>query len=224
MKEVWAVSDLHGNYFLWRKVITSLGKDDTLFVLGDCADRGEAGWRIIKEALADERVVYIRGNHDQFILDCWKDDWFDTDLWFYNSGRQTYTAIMNDPDAEEYLQKLDKTPFHLEYYHKNRIIYLSHAGFTPSKVFPSETAILWDRKHIGDEVQLQKKVYIVHGHTPVRHLYSLKAYDVQLNPSCTVGRYCDGHKICIDGGTAFSHQCAILNLNTFEERVFTDEI
>lgn len=46
-----------------------------------------------------------------------------------------------------------------------------------------------------------------------------EAYGVQLNSSRTVGRYCGGHKICIDGSSAFSNKCALLDLNTLEEIV-----
>ena len=84
MNKVYAISDIHGMYNLWRQVIDSLDETDTLYVLGDCGDRGPDGWKIIKEALSDPRIVYIRGNHDQMLLDSWKDEWSGYD--YYSSS------------------------------------------------------------------------------------------------------------------------------------------
>ena len=80
MNKTFAVADLHGQYNLWHQIIESLDETDILYVLGDCGDRGPDGWKIIKEALADPRVVYIRGNHDQMLLDSWKTEWRDNYL------------------------------------------------------------------------------------------------------------------------------------------------
>lgn len=222
MGRILAVSDLHGNYPLWEKVKEQLQPDDELYFLGDAADRGLRGWDIIKEALANERVTYIRGNHDQFILDSWKDDWFDTALWFYNGGRQTYMAIMNDSvlEVEETLKKLQETPYARTLYIGNNIIGLNHAGCSVGygKDYALED-LIWDRGHIADDIQFPDNIYIVHGHTRAKYLYSYGACDVQLNSSKTVGRYCGGHKICIDGGSAYSNKCALLDLDTLEEMI-----
>lgn len=226
MKTAWAISDLHGNYNLWKQVIRSLGENDTLFVLGDCADRGEAGWRIIKEALRDPRVVYIRGNHDQMLLDAWKSDWTDLSLWFWNGGESTFYGVINDDTAETYLRKLDKTPLSIVYKTEDKELCLTHAGFSPPAC-PNDEDLLWDRKHLLDEWYIwdkYKDLYIVHGHSPVTSKKCFGSVDIKLNKSKTIGKYADGHKIDIDGGTALSHQCAMLNLDTFEERIFTDEV
>lgn len=222
----WAVSDLHGNYNLWRQVIESLGENEMLYVLGDCADRGEAGWRIIKEALRDPRVIYIRGNHDQMLLDAWKSGWTDLDLWFWNGGESTFNGIMEDDKAELYLQELNKSVYYALYKVGDKEIVLSHAGFTPPYL-PNVEDLLWDREHIFDEwpdEDKYKNLYIVHGHSPVVSHSCFCGIDIQLNESKTVGKYADGHKIDIDGRTIISHKCAMLNLNTFEERIFTDEV
>ena len=62
MGKVFAISDLHGMYDLWKQVQETLQSDDILYMLGDAADRGPDGWKIIKEALGDPRVRYAHGH------------------------------------------------------------------------------------------------------------------------------------------------------------------
>lgn len=169
MARNFAVSDLHGNYPLWNKVKEQLRPDDKLFFLGDAADRGLGGWDILKEALLDERVCYIRGNHDQFILDAWKANWDNVYLWFYNGGKVTYQAIMEDSvlEVEKILKKLNESPLYIEFNHR---VYLSHAGWTFNGDLPSAKQLLWDRNHIRDETQFPEDIYMVHGHTSANSL------------------------------------------------------
>lgn len=232
---VYAVSDLHGQYNLWRQIIESLEKDDILYVLGDCADRGPDGWKIIKEALVDPRVRYIRGNHDQMLIDCWRSGWSDPYLWFHNGGYETYNSILEDSQFEIYLEQLSRTRLSAEYHNVNgQTILLSHAGFTlhENGELPEVNDLLWDREHIADScdwwVESDPDTYVVHGHTPVGSSTFIKNYNTfpdrySPNEEQTIMRYAHGHKICIDAGCFFNHKIAMLNLDTLEERVFINE-
>jgi len=226
MYNVYAVSDLHGMYNLWRKVIDYLDETDTLFILGDCGDRGPDGWKIIKEALRDERVIYVRGNHDQMLLDSWHSEWLDNNLWFWNGGYETFDAILDDNGPDPYLHELARTKLYYCYKNKQgQKIHLSHAGFTPhtfGKEFPSNEDLLWGREHFLDKwPEGKENEYIVYGHT---WCGSSAHYgcNMKLNDSKTVGRYCGGHKICIDGRCFMYNQIALLDLDTLEEIVFSD--
>lgn len=229
MNKVFAVSDLHGQYELWRKVIESIDETDILYMLGDAADRGPDGWKIIKEALGDPRVRYIRGNHDQFILDAWRSDWCDTHLWFWNGGYETYDSIIQDENSEIYLTQLARTELYHCYENKNgQVIHLSHAGFTlmEDDVHISNEDLLWDREHCEDSCDWWPKEnpndYVVHGHTPVasstfKRLSCFFPERYKINDSCSVVRYAHGHKICIDAGTFATGKVAILDLDTLQE-------
>ena len=48
---IYAMSDLHGCYELYRAMLEKIrfGNDDTLYVLGDCVDRGPEGIRIVRD-------------------------------------------------------------------------------------------------------------------------------------------------------------------------------
>lgn len=214
----YVCSDLHGRYRLWGKIKEKLGSNDWLFMLGDAADRGEDGWKILKEVLTDPRVVYIRGNHDQMLLDAWKTEWADSMIWFYNGGFATFDAIMADEKAELYLRELDKTVQFYTFHENGREVVLTHAGFTPSY---EATDVLWDREHISDDWPQERNEYIIHGHTPCIHLYKYGAVEAEYDPDYTIAKYADGHKICIDAGPS-SNRIALLDLQTLEHIVLVD--
>ena len=64
MNKTYAVSDIHGMKPLWDQIMKYLDPNDTLYCLGDCADRGNDGWEIIKDAIADKRVINPRWYHE----------------------------------------------------------------------------------------------------------------------------------------------------------------
>lgn len=226
MNKVYAVADLHGMYNLWRQVIDSLDETDTLYMLGDAADRGPDGWKIIKEALTDKRVIYIRGNHDQMLLDAWRYDWASDDyyMWMYNGGYETFDALIQDEKYETYLIQLARTKLYHCYENKEgKKIHLSHAGFTlmENDEIPSAEDLLWDREHIDMNCVWWPKDnpndYVVHGHTYCASRTCFYLVDTKLNDSHTVGRYCHGHKICIDGRSFLTNKIAILDLDTLQD-------
>ena len=234
MNKVYAVADLHGMYNLWRQVIDSLDETDTLYMLGDAADRGPDGWKIIKEALTDKRVIYIRGNHDQMLLDAWRYDWASDDyyMWMYNGGYETFDALIQDEKYETYLIQLARTKLYHCYENKEgKKIHLSHAGFTllENDEIPNKDDLLWDRYHIDDHCDWWSEEnpndYVVHGHTPTRSstfknlLYGAPE-EYKLNESATVIRYAHGHKIGIDAGAFSTNKCALLDLDTLQETIF----
>ena len=231
---VYACADLHGMYNLWKQIKEHLKIDDKLYILGDCGDRGPDGWKIIKEALADPRVIYIRGNHDQMLLDCWKSGWCDNYLWFYNGGYETFDSILQDENSEKYLIQLARTKLYHCYENKNgQKIHLSHAGFTlhENNETPNKEDLLWDRDHIYDHCdwwsQENPNDYVVHGHTGCVSSTFKRRYapegDMIWNKSMTMLKYAHGHKICIDGRCFTRNQIALLDLDSLEEIVFHGE-
>ena len=234
MNRTLVVSDLHGIYPLWRQIIESLDETDTLYILGDCGDRGRDGWKIICEALKDPRVVYIRGNHDQMLLDSWREEWYGEDFqcWMSNGGWETYDNMLMCDNYENYLIQLAKTKLYHCYVNKEgQRIHLSHAGFTlmEDDAIPHRDDLLWDREHCLDHCNWWPEEnptdYMVHGHTPVKS--STFKYAIlkepnryKANETFTVVRYAHGHKIGIDGGCFATGKCAVLDLDTLTETIF----
>ena len=48
MNKHYCFTDVHGNYNLWRQIHDYCDATDTIYFLGDAADRGEDGLQIIQ--------------------------------------------------------------------------------------------------------------------------------------------------------------------------------
>lgn len=218
---VYAIADLHGNWRLWARVRLSLKPEDTLYVLGDAADRGPDGWTIIKEILKTPNVKYLLGNHDVMLLDTFVEDFdgFDSRIyWNHNGGFPTYCNIQEDENADKYLEKLAGLPYYYRYENtKGDIIHLTHAGFDPDKEISELSDLVWDRSHLfTKEWHGADNEYCVFGHTPVPNFIG-NAVEIK---NCTA-LLCNGHKIDIDNGCFTTNVLPLLNLDTLEvERIF----
>ena len=63
---IYAVSDLHGCYDKFRKLLDMirLTDDDVLYVLGDVVDRGPENIRLVTELAGKRNICTLMGNHD----------------------------------------------------------------------------------------------------------------------------------------------------------------
>ena len=96
---------------------------------------------------------------------------------------------------------------------------MSHAGYTPHEmILPSSEDLIWNRDHLWDEWDDNfKNSIVVHGHTPIQIL--AKEIGETYEPGALW--YCDNHKICIDNAAFYSGDVCLLNLDTFEEHIFS---
>lgn len=226
----YAFSDLHGQYDLWRQIKEFCKPDDKLYFLGDAADRGEQGVRIIQELIADPRVTYLKGNHEYFIEQFFNDANIDTlKLWSRNGGDPTQRDLMALPEEElsTLLDKITNLPYSATYINtQDEKIFMSHSGYydylesdSPLDKKWNKILLLQDREHIGKTPVDTKKIdYIVHGHTPVHYIW------VMLNlsgkaPLAPLGY--DNGKIGIDLCSIATEAAALFNLDTFEYTLFT---
>lgn len=222
---VYAVSDLHGQLWAWQQVQHHLHKNDTLYFIGDAIDRGPAGIGILFDALTDERVTMMMGNHELMMLDALEsgDRPFnrDYDLWFYNGGRVTHEnfRLLPKEDQNYLVNGLRSLPYYLVYTNKlgNKIV-LTHSGYTVEEFGAEMTNthdLVWDRTHYWGESDLYKSgITVVHGHTPKPYLMRDCSTDYIDTNGALVYDY--GAKICIDGGVHFTGETVMLNLDTFE--------
>lgn len=208
----YVFSDLHGRKDLWLKANKEVfGPNDTIYFLGDAADRGPDGWEMIKILLDDERVFYLMGNHEDMLIRAIEEN--DLSLLYWNGGKSTFEAYELDTqeNQKKYLEKLKKLPKYVYWYKNEKIIILSHAGMTPGRPIFDENDWFWDREHLYDEwISDREDIFIIHGHTPVQNLYEFKNVVKPIT-------YCKKHKIDIDLGAFASNKLGILNLDTFEE-------
>lgn len=221
---VYCFSDLHGQYSLWEQIKNFIKPTDVVYCLGDCADRGPNGWKIIKEVLNTSNIIYIRGNHEQFILD------EDYELWQMNGGISTICSseLESDEEYNKIRLKLAKTPLILNYTNKNgKRIALCHAGFDPEIIaYQRDEDLLWDREHIGYSWPEKNwsDLYLIHGHTPIQFINRFTSFGEKKASPPQAYWYCNDHKCCIDQGSFLSGNALLLNLDTFEEHIFTAEV
>lgn len=249
MCNVYATSDWHGCGDVAKKVFDFLQPDDILYFLGDANDRGPDGYALIKQLLNDKRVVYIKGNHEDFFERYTKELKDETNFSgeFYwlgrNGGEETYEAAIKDFELDKIIKKVKDLPLKKIYYsHKGHTVIMDHSGYTPGNMRYHHDP-LWDRDHFDEswsKDEMFKNVYIVHGHTPVQYLKFMFGYNGQPKERSqeeieakndfladrpttwkpTILRYCNEHKFCTDMCTIASGRIALLNLDTFEEIYF----
>lgn len=171
-----AIGDIHGcartlDALLDRLALTP--EDHVVFV-GDYTDRGPRSKAVIERLLALEadasgpRCTFLRGNHDQMMLDFLERGEFD--LWRANGGLDTLASYAETGE-------LDIPESHHAFLSRTRL-YLDtpgfcfvHAGLDPHRsvaenlrVGTAET-FLWTRAHLGVMERAWEKP-VVCGHTP----------------------------------------------------------
>ncbi len=194
----YASSDWHGCYWIWKQIKNILQPEDKLYFLGDACDRSDDGWQIIKELLADPRVVYLIGNHEDLLVkaignitpDSFNDNVYrwdrNMDLWFYNGGESTYNAIMEDNTITAtqkiyIIHQLKELPFAAGYINKKgQQVQLSHSGYDDFNL-GSEEQFIWDRNHLMfyDSWNGENNEIIVHGHTPIELMIEEQQHNVE---------------------------------------------
>ena len=227
----WAIADLHGNINLWKGFCQDVFKEnDKIFFLGDSIDRGPDGFQLMKELLMDDRVIYLKGNHEDMfakdMIDYIKYDGlmdYAHHLHMINGGEPTWNAWIDNGAKAGYINVLNKLPLTAKFKNEQGInIILCHAGYTPlENKFITEQDMIWSRDHLYDPwPEDYQNLVIIHGHTPIQYLYQAFEIDKKYSPKEDGSFwYSENHKIDIDCGS-YSTNCAIaLNLDTFDEEI-----
>lgn len=176
---LFAIGDVHGCARSLEALLDKLGpsREDELVFVGDYVDRGPRSRQALDLAVSLEqagasargpRCVFLRGNHDQMMLD-WADHG-EIDLWRTNGGLVTLQSYAS-PDG-----RIDIPDEHLAFLRRTRLYYdipgfcFVHAGLDPEisvaenlRLRTAET-FLWSRSHFGRPRRWEKTV--VCGHTP----------------------------------------------------------
>lgn len=238
MNHHFACSDLHGMWKLWEQIDAFCDETDTIFFLGDAADRGPDGLKLMKTLLIDRRVQYIKGNHEDMLINAF----YENDFWLVacNGGDQTIKDFkrLSDDNQSWLIRRLEILPKEIEYTNPNGVhIVMNHAGYSPEQgtlIGSREDPYIWDRRQIVFPWKGDDRTLIVHGHTPIPHLIQKlnevayitnNFYDMpQKIEDVSIVNYCDGHKIDIDLGSFATGKSALLDLDTLEVQYFTTEV
>lgn len=170
------VADIHGENKKFRKALksVSLKKSDILVLIGDLIDRGTESKQVLDTILLLKEsgftnIVYIRGNHEQMLLDSIEDENKEY-IWIKNGGDKTLKSFRVNfasqiPDI--YIRLLNSSILYYE--HDN--YFFVHAGLNFELEDPLQDihSLMWIR---NISIELYKKSSfsskkIIHGHTPI---------------------------------------------------------
>ncbi|HSN50034.1 MAG TPA: metallophosphoesterase [Bacteroidales bacterium] len=172
MSHLFAISDIHGCYKPFYKLVTdtiNLKKSDQLILLGDYIDRGAQSKEVI-DFILDLRkggydVTALAGNHEVLLLDSYhKPEIFP--LWLANGG-----AITLESFGITDIQDIDKLYLDfftgLDFYKIIRNNVFVHAGFDDFAInpFDEKHSMIWECRYAYHHPALSGKT-IIHGHRP----------------------------------------------------------
>lgn len=232
----YVCSDLHGYLELYEQIKKDIQPEDKVFYLGDAGDRGPQCWETIKTIYNDPQFIYIAGNHEDMLVGVMMDYLRpsrrmseDYHILVRNGGLRTFDGWDEEENKEEWMEKLRELPTFATYRNnQNQLIYLTHAGFTPywnklkkDTYLPDEEDLLWSREHFLDKWNKKKfpNCIVVHGHTPSHYIHQELGYTLD-NYELGAYWYCDHHKVCVDCGTYKTQTTCLLNLDTWESKIF----
>ena len=242
----YAVSDLHGQLDLYNQIKEYINDNDVVYALGDFGDRGPHPWTTLKAVLDDRQFIYLMGNHDYMLMKAIeeyiyyenRDGFVDLNRYMFaphgqialcvlNGGLDTLLGWEREPNRMEYYQQLRFLPLEIRLaaLDGEHFIYLNHAGRTPShiEVDPEKVGdFVWDRLHIYDKWDNFGKHILIGGHSPISYLVKQFNYynkEYELKEGCLF--YDGGSKICIDRAAYHTGETVLLNIDTFEHKIFT---
>lgn len=173
-----AIGDIHGCSHSLEAMLDKLEEfeDRTIIFIGDYIDRGPDSKGTVDILLEFEKrreCIFLRGNHEQMLLDAYERN--DFDLWLMNGGKSTLESYQAKYNRFELPQN------HLEFYQNTRMYYdtqdyfFVHAGLAPYKTIEESIGdeeevgeFLWERSHLNAFDNSWEKT-VVFGHTPRPH-------------------------------------------------------
>jgi serine/threonine protein phosphatase 1 len=189
---VYCIGDIHGRNDLLQQLLAKIAQDRLQFegrvlmiYLGDFIDRGLHSKQVINTLLNNQKatveIVYLRGNHEQTLLDCLQNAAL-IPTWLTFGGQTTLfsydVAITKIPTKPQDLLEIQKQlqaklpPSHYTFFVNTRLSYslgsyfFVHAGISPkrpiAKQWPED--MLWIREEFTECTKNYPQI-IVHGHS-----------------------------------------------------------
>lgn len=177
----FVMGDIHGAFKALKECLEKSNFDydsDKLICLGDIGDRSPDVIECIDEILKIKNLVYIRGNHDQWLI-----NWFSGEnadpMWLCQGGKVTMDAyVRNESKISEHWKFLKRSRLYF-IDDENRIFV--HGGFDPNVSIEKNEAdyLLWDRTFIKKKnlcnIKEYKEIFVGHNNiwyiseVPIRH-------------------------------------------------------
>lgn len=228
---VYCMSDIHGNYNAYVNMIEKieLSDEDTLYILGDCVDRGPDSVSVLQDMMFRPNVIPVIGNHEYMALSCLRVlcgditdesiEKFDGDLmrgileWQEVGGDETLKDFKRLSAKERYflLEYLEEFSLYEEVSAGGNDFVLVHAGLSnfredrPLSSYDMSEMIFetpdYTKRYFPDR-------YLVTGHVPT---FSISGNE---NPGYIFKK--NGH-IAVDCGCGFGGRLGCIRLDDFRE-------
>lgn len=226
----YCVSDLHGCVDKYRLLLEkiNLQPNDTLYVLGDCVDRGEHGIEILLDIAERKNVVLLMGNHD-YIADALLrylgdplpghvdkkavDSMFRN--WFADGGGPTYREyrLLSKKEKAKVHDLIYSARYHLEIVVAGKKFHLSHT---------LPTRRLWKQEHKHEG--FLSSIAFIEGEPEYDGVYDESMFFVTghvptglIDPDSQGRIWKKNHHIAIDCGAVFGNPLGCICLDTMEE-------
>ena len=239
------MSDIHGQYYKYLSLLDKIGfnESDTLYVLGDCVDRGPYPLDTLSDVLGRKNVVMLMGNHEKMMLDSFNDP-SNTALWYRNGAEATMRQLsaLGKFSIKRLMRKVSGLPLVIPDLNVGgKTFYLAHASHAAAYIgktlkYPAANEdtvyqVLWSREYINAAkgnimsyclTSQYKELYAMYpkdttlicGHTPVYRCAYGKA---DRCGNGRISRTMGGHLINIDCGGAIGRQLGCLRLEDMHE-------
>ncbi len=178
---LYAIGDIHGCAATLDRLLERIAPtpEDHLVFIGDYVDRGPDAPGVLRrlirleadaEAGCGPRCTFLRGNHDQMLLDYVDGQPDAFELWRLNGGLATLAAYMEGGAArlpDDHVAFLRRTELVLD----TPAFVFVHAGLDPRRSVadnlaqPDPRVLLWTRAHLDADLATWEKP-VVCGHTP----------------------------------------------------------
>jgi serine/threonine protein phosphatase 1 len=188
---ILAIGDIHGCHRALLALLDAVSPqpDDLLVTLGDYVDRGPDSRLVLDDLVAlhaGGRLVALRGNHDQMMVDARDRPW-ESALWLACGGLQTLSSygialaepldLQEVPDAHWKFLEEDCR----DWYETERHLFV-HASYDPDLAMPDQPGYLLRWEKLLDPLPHVSGKTVVCGHTKQSKPLNL------------------GHVVCIDTG------------------------
>lgn len=188
---IYAISDIHGSYERYRKMLDliDLREEDTLYVLGDCVDRGPGSAKVLQDMASRDNVIPLLGNHDRFAASFLRIlcteiteenalTHLDADFmrglmdWQANGGDTTMKAFraLSRNEQKDLIDYLESFSLYEICEVNGRVFIMTHAGLGSEKARRlssySEEEMTMARSDPRTVFYDDPKIYTISGHTP----------------------------------------------------------
>lgn len=166
----YVLSDVHGDIDRFHAMLRTIdfSEKDTLYILGDLFDRGNAPVPLLEEVMGNANMKMLLGNHEYMCLQCHSPEVTPADIrrWDLNNNLPTRLglAMLSAERRQAVLDYLRGLPTHFEAAVNGKQYYLVHG-------FPGQTVHdeVWNRPEPDTPAPIPGMQVII-GHTPVSGL------------------------------------------------------